>query len=64
MWGLKPQRDVIGQGDAKPKKRPPLLSGRTVKIGTSYGNLYLTLNFTDGQPFEVFATLGKSGKDT
>jgi len=62
--GTKPQRDVIGQGYVKPKKRPPLLSGRTVKIGTSYGNLYLTLNFIDGQPFEVFATLGKSGKDT
>ncbi|MFY9383938.1 MAG: ribonucleotide-diphosphate reductase subunit alpha, partial [Acetomicrobium sp.] len=55
---------VVEQGYVKPKKRPPVLSGKTVKIGTSYGNLYLTLNFIDGQPFEVFATLGKSGKDT
>jgi len=62
--GTKVQENLLGQGYVKPKKRPPLLSGRTVKIGTSYGNLYLTLNFIDGQPFEVFATLGKSGKDT
>lgn len=57
-------KGLTGKGYVKPRRRPPLLSGRTVKIGTSYGNLYLTLNFIDGQPFEVFATLGKSGKDT
>jgi len=51
----------------KPSKkgRPNMLSGNTLKITTSYGNLYLTLNRDeDGRPFEVFATLGKSGKDT
>ncbi|MDR3332558.1 MAG: vitamin B12-dependent ribonucleotide reductase [Synergistaceae bacterium] len=49
---------------AKPRKRPANLVGSTVKIRTSFGNLYLTLNHFGGQPFELFATLGKSGKDT
>jgi ribonucleoside-diphosphate reductase alpha chain len=49
---------------AKPRKRPANLVGSTVKIRTSFGNLYLTLNHFEGRPFELFATLGKSGKDT
>ncbi len=49
---------------AKPRKRPANLVGSTVKIRTSFGNLYLTLNHFEGKPFELFATLGKSGKDT
>lgn len=48
----------------KPRKRPANLTGSTVKIRTSFGNLYLTLNHLGGKPFELFATLGKSGKDT
>lgn len=48
----------------KPRKRPANLVGTTVKIRTSFGNLYLTLNHFEGKPFELFATLGKSGKDT
>ncbi|MDR1886123.1 MAG: vitamin B12-dependent ribonucleotide reductase [Synergistaceae bacterium] len=51
-------------GHAKPRKRPANLVGSTVKIKTSFGNLYLTLNHLGGRPFELFATLGKSGKDT
>ena len=51
-------------GRAKPRKRPSNLQGSTVKILTSFGNLYLTLNMFEGEPFELFATLGKSGKDT
>jgi len=48
----------------KPRRRPLNLIGSTVKIRTSFGNLYLTLNHFEGKPFELFATLGKSGKDT
>jgi ribonucleoside-diphosphate reductase alpha chain len=51
-------------GKAKPRKRPSNLRGSTVKVMTSFGNLYLTLNILGGEPFELFATLGKSGKDT
>ena len=52
------------EGVAKPRRRPANLLGTTVKIRTSFGKLYLTLNQLDGKPFELFATLGKSGKDT
>lgn len=48
----------------KPLKRPANLVGSTVKVRTSFGNMYLTLNHFEGKPFELFATLGKSGKDT
>ena len=51
-------------GRVKPRQRPANLVGNTVKIRTSFGNLYLTLNMFEGEPFELFATLGKSGKDT
>ena len=52
------------KGKRGPAGRPGVLRGTTVKIMTSFGNLYLTVNELDGKPFEVFATLGKSGKDT
>lgn len=47
----------------EPAERPRMLSGQTMRLHTSYGNLFLTLNDDNGVPFEVFATLGKSGKD-
>ncbi|MDR1471382.1 MAG: vitamin B12-dependent ribonucleotide reductase [Synergistaceae bacterium] len=60
-----PERGRSARGErVKPRKRPANLSGSTVKIRTSFGNLYLTLNMLGGRPFELFATLGKSGKDT
>jgi ribonucleoside-diphosphate reductase alpha chain len=62
--GEKPKKAADPSGRAKPRKRPSNLLGSTVKIQTSFGNLYLTLNIFEGEPFELFATLGKSGKDT
>ncbi len=50
-------------GKVKPIPRPEGLSGVTVRKVTPLGNLYLTLNTADGQPFEVFAQLGKAGSD-
>ncbi len=46
------------------QKRPKTLEGFTTKMATGYGNLYVTVTEYDGRPFEVFATIGKSGKST
>jgi ribonucleoside-diphosphate reductase alpha chain len=59
-----PEKQHDKGGRAIPRHRPVNLTGSTVKIRTSFGNLYLTLNLFEGDPFELFATLGKSGKDT
>jgi len=41
--------------------RPKVLQGKTVKMGTGCGNLYVTCNFLDSKIQEVFVRLGKSG---
>ena len=46
------------------RERPETLEGFTSQIKTGMGNLYLTVTELDGQPFEVFATIGKSGRST
>jgi len=46
------------------RKRPETLEGFTSRVKTGYGNLYLTVTEFEGQPFEVFATIGKSGRST
>ncbi len=50
----KPQRKV--------RVRPDIVFGFTQKVKTGLGELYLTVNEVDGKPFEVFATIGKSGR--
>ena len=45
-------------------ERPETLLGFTTKIKTGYGHLYVTVTEYDGKPFEVFATIGKSGRST
>jgi ribonucleoside-diphosphate reductase alpha chain len=46
------------------KDRPETLEGFTSKMKTGYGNLYVTVTEHEGKPFEVFATIGKSGRST
>jgi ribonucleoside-diphosphate reductase alpha chain len=46
------------------RDRPETLEGFTTKVVTGMGNLYVTVTELDGKPFEVFATIGKSGKST
>jgi ribonucleoside-diphosphate reductase alpha chain len=46
------------------KERPQTLPGFTTKMVTGMGNLYVTVTELEGEPFEVFATIGKSGKST
>jgi len=44
-------------------ERPRLMEGKTLKLKLPQGGLYLTANLVDGEPKEVFVTLGKSGGD-
>ncbi|OGY46034.1 MAG: ribonucleoside-diphosphate reductase, adenosylcobalamin-dependent [Candidatus Buchananbacteria bacterium RIFCSPHIGHO2_01_FULL_39_8] len=50
---------------AKPlykRERPTMMRGTTYKVKTSYGDLYVTINDDEeGNPFEVFANIGKAG---
>ncbi|NLM70372.1 MAG: adenosylcobalamin-dependent ribonucleoside-diphosphate reductase [Synergistaceae bacterium] len=46
------------------KERPGLVVfGKTIKETTPWGSIYVTLNFDGDEPFEVFATIGKSGSE-
>ncbi|EHJ48486.1 ribonucleoside-diphosphate reductase, adenosylcobalamin-dependent [Solidesulfovibrio carbinoliphilus subsp. oakridgensis] len=47
---------------SKVRMRPDIVLGFTQKVKTGLGDLYLTVNEIDGKPFEVFATIGKSGR--
>jgi ribonucleoside-diphosphate reductase alpha chain len=46
------------------RERPDTLPGFTTKMMTGMGNLYVTVTEYNGRPFEVFATIGKSGRST
>ncbi len=46
------------------RKRPQTLEGFTERIKTGMGSLYITVSEYKGRPFELFATVGKSGKST
>jgi ribonucleoside-diphosphate reductase alpha chain len=46
------------------RDRPDLIYGFTQKVHTGHGIMYVTVNEMDGKPFEVFATIGKSGRST
>jgi ribonucleoside-diphosphate reductase alpha chain len=46
------------------KERPRILEGFTEKIKTGMGYLYVTVSEFHHRPFEIFATIGKSGKST
>ena len=44
------------------KERPRILDGKTVKIKTGLGAAYITVTELDSKPFEVFISIGRSGK--
>ena len=49
-------------GFRTPRDRPRTTSGVTERVRTGHGNMYVTVNFDEGnQPFELFGTLGKAG---
>ncbi|MBI4122521.1 MAG: ribonucleoside-diphosphate reductase, adenosylcobalamin-dependent, partial [Parcubacteria group bacterium] len=57
-----PVAEAIAKHHIEPLERPEVVAGRTYKVKTAYGKLYVTVNEgPDGTPFEVFANIGKAG---
>lgn len=59
---------LITQGEAarkratlSPRPRPQVVKGKTYRMKTEMGNIYITINEDDKGMVEVFANLGKSG---
>jgi len=51
------------KSEEKTLTRPATLKGVTTRIETPSGRAYITLNFANRKPFEVFANIGKAGSD-
>ncbi len=56
------ERDMKAAAARQKRQRPAMLRGRTLKMNSPLGDIYVTINEDDaGRPFEVFCTLGKAG---
>ena len=57
----KETKEIVVQSLPK-RPRPEVVAGSTYELKTAYGGLYVTINSDEeGKPFEIFATIGKSG---
>ena len=56
------RHDLEASASRHKRRRPSVLRGRTMKMPSPLGDLYVTINEDDrGRPFEVFCTVGKAG---
>ena len=56
------EEDQRAGAHRRKRQRPAVLQGRTMKMKSPLGDLYVTINEdAEGRPFEVFCTLGKAG---
>ncbi len=56
--------EVPAQKPRMVRERPDIVYGFTQKVRTGHGLMYVTVTELDNRPFEVFATIGKSGRST
>ena len=62
LKGQVDEQDQEARAGRHKRQRPVLLRGRTVKMLSPLGDLYVTINEDEkGRAFEVFTTLGKAG---
>ena len=61
--GATKEEDVSEEDHLKvPRQRPVSVTGVTDRVRTGHGTMFVNITFDEeGHPFEVFATLGKSG---
>jgi ribonucleoside-diphosphate reductase alpha chain len=57
---IKDKKEKLSQ-PIKPRQRPEFTQGLTRKIETGCGHLYVTINYDEQGPFELFTTMGKVG---
>ena len=62
LYGDRDENDQTAAASRHKRQRPSMLRGRTLKLNSPLGDLYVTINEDEGaRPFEVFCTLGKAG---
>jgi ribonucleoside-diphosphate reductase alpha chain len=44
-------------------ERPEILTGKTIRVRSPFGTVYVTLNKKNGSPSEIFLNTGKCGSD-
>lgn len=54
---------AVVRPNGRKQKRPMKLTGVTYEYETPLGTAFITINDLEGQPYEVFVTIGKAGSD-